>query len=46
VQVQFPDFLASLETHCLPGGTLYNVLNVPDPDTANRMMDRVRAYRV
>jgi hypothetical protein len=46
VQVGFPDFLAALEAHRLPGGVLYKVLDVPDSDTANRVMDRVRAYRV
>ncbi|MGO8734047.1 MAG: hypothetical protein ACLQVM_14835 [Terriglobia bacterium] len=46
VQVNFPDFLLALEAHRLPGGILYKVLGVPDSDTANRMMDRVRAYRL
>ncbi|SPE32231.1 hypothetical protein SBA2_670085 [Acidobacteriia bacterium SbA2] len=46
VQVHFPDFVAALEGRRLPGGVLYKVLDVPDLDTANRAMDRVRAYRV
>jgi hypothetical protein len=46
VQVDLPDFLLALEAHRLPGGVLYKVLGVPDSDTANRVMDRVRAYRV
>ena len=46
VQVGFTDFLLALEAHRLPGGILYKVLGVPDSDTANRVMDRVRAYRV
>ena len=46
VQVGFADFLLALEAHHLPGGILYKVLGVPDSDTANRVMDRVRAYRV
>jgi hypothetical protein len=46
VQVHFPDFLDALEGQRLPGGVLYKVLDVPDRDTANRVMDRVRAYRV
>jgi len=46
VQVGFPDFLAALYSHSLPGGILYKVLEVPDSDTANRVMDRVRTYRV
>lgn len=45
-QAEFPDFLAALQAHRLPGGVLYKVLNVPDADTANRVMDKVRAYRV
>ena len=45
VQVEFPDFLAALGTNRLIGGVMYKVLNVPDSDTANRAMDRVRAYR-
>ena len=45
VEVEFRDFLASLESNCLIGGVLYKVLHVPDSDTANRTMDRVRAYR-
>ena len=46
VHVGFPDFLLALEAHRLPGGILYKVLGVPDSDTANRVMDRVRAYRL
>jgi len=46
VQAHFPDFVAALNGHRLPGGVLYKVLDVPDRDTANRVMDRVRAYRV
>jgi hypothetical protein len=46
VQAHFPDFVAALDGHCLPGGVLYKVVDVPDRDTANRLMDRVRAYRV
>jgi hypothetical protein len=46
VQAHFPDFVAALDTHRLPGGVFYKVLDVPDSDTANRLMDRVRAYQV
>ncbi len=46
VQAHFPDFVAALDGHRLPGGVLYKVVDVPDRDTANRLMDRVRAYRV
>jgi len=46
VQVHLQDFVAALEGRRLPGGVLYKVLDVPDLDTANRTMDRVRAYRV
>jgi hypothetical protein len=45
VRVEFADFLAALGTSRLIGGVLYKVLNVPDSDTANRVMDRVRAYQ-
>jgi len=46
VRVEFADFLAALETRQLIGGVLYKVLNVPDSDSANRVMDRVHAYQV
>ena len=44
VKVEFPDFLAALDSHQLEGGVLYKVQHVPDVETANRTMDRVRAY--
>jgi hypothetical protein len=46
VQVGFQDFQAALASRHLPGGILYKVVGVPDRDTANRVMDGVRAYRV
>lgn len=46
VRADFPEFLAALEAHRLPGGVLYKVQDVPDPDTANRVMDQVRVYRI
>ncbi len=39
-------FLQKLERHELPGGVFYKVRNAPDPDSVNRLMDRVRDYRV
>lgn len=44
VKVGFADFIASLDAHRLQGGILYKVQHVPDVDTANRTMDRVRGY--
>jgi hypothetical protein len=38
-------FAEGLGSHTLPGGVLYQVQNVPDADTANRLMERVREYR-
>jgi hypothetical protein len=46
VNVEFPDFVAALESHRLEGGVLYKARHVPDVETANRTMDRVRAYAV
>ncbi len=46
VSVDFPSFTAALNAHSLTGGALYYVSGVPNPGTANRLMDRVRAYRV
>jgi hypothetical protein len=45
VRAEFPDFVAALESHQLEGGVLYKVQNVPDGETANRTLDRVRGYR-
>ena len=46
VGVSYADFTAALAAHTLTGGVLYHVSGVPDIDTANRMMEQVRAYRV
>jgi hypothetical protein len=46
VQAGFRDFQAALAAHRLPGGILYKVLGVPNADTANGLMDEVRAYRM
>lgn len=45
VEVAFPQFVEKLDRHELPCGVLYKVSKTPDLDTANRTMDRVRAYR-
>ncbi len=42
----YPAFVERLERHDLPGGVMYQVKNVPDVATANRCMEKVRAYRV
>jgi hypothetical protein len=44
VKAEYPEFLAALDSHQLEGGVLYKVMHVPDVDTANRTMDRVREY--
>jgi hypothetical protein len=45
VDAEFGDFIAAFERHALAGGVFYSIRDVPDPDTANRWMDRIRAYR-
>ena len=45
VQVDFPRFVQALEARRLCGGVFYRVTGAPDIATANRVMDRVRAYR-
>jgi hypothetical protein len=44
--VGYEQFAALLQKHALPGGVMYQVTQVPDADTANRLMEKVRAYRV
>jgi hypothetical protein len=39
-------FVERLARHDLPGGVIYQVQNVPDLAAANRLMEKVRAYRV
>ncbi len=46
VQTGFGEFTQRLDAGTLPGGVLYKVSGVPDVDTANRLMERVRGYRV
>ncbi len=45
VQVDFHRFVEKVGAHQLPGGVLYKVSGVPGADTANRLMEKVRAYR-
>jgi hypothetical protein len=42
----FDRFVDRLSRHALPGGVMYQVKGVPDVATANRLMEKVRAYRV
>jgi hypothetical protein len=42
----YETFDARLREHRLPGGVLYQVRDVPDIDTANRLMEQVRTYRI
>ena len=44
LSVGYEQFCESLRAGALSGGTLYDVAGVPDADTANRLMDEVRAY--
>jgi hypothetical protein len=46
VDTDFAAFTRAFECHGLAGGALYKVHGVPDADTANRWMDKVRAYRI
>ena len=46
VHAEYEPFVERLERHALPGGVLYKVNDVPDIDAANRLMEKVRAYRV
>ena len=45
VSADYARFVERLERRELPGGVLYQVRNVPDVAAANRLMERVRAYR-
>jgi hypothetical protein len=45
VSVPYDVFRKGLERSELMGGVLYRVSRVPDLETANRLMDTVRAYR-
>ncbi len=46
VRAEFADFVEKLDRHQLAGGVFYQVRGVPDMDTANRCMEKVRSYRV
>jgi hypothetical protein len=46
VQTDFAEFIEKLNHHALTGGVLYHVTGAPDAATANRCMEKVRAYRV
>lgn len=41
----YEQFANRLRNRMLPGGVIYNVTDVPDVATANRLMEQVRAYR-
>ena len=45
VSVDWARFTERLDRHSLPGGVLYQVTQVPSIAAANRLMERVRAYR-
>jgi hypothetical protein len=46
VFADYPSFVERLRRRELPGGVLYHVKNVPDVAAANRLMERVREYRL
>jgi hypothetical protein len=46
IMVDYQEFTESLQRHELAGGVFYYVSGAPDIDSANRCMEKVRAYRV
>jgi hypothetical protein len=46
VRADYPSFAERLARRALPGGIIYVVRDVPDAPTANRCMEKVRAYRI
>ncbi len=46
VHAEFGGFCKALEAGRLAGGILYSVAGAPDADSANRCMEKVRAYSV
>ncbi len=46
VNADYERFVERLGSRQLPGGVLYKVRGAPDVNAANRLMERVRAYRV
>jgi len=45
VETDVEPFTEKLDRHTLPGGVLYKVRGLPDVAAANRLMEKVRAYR-
>ncbi len=45
LSVGYQEFRSALAGHGLTGGVLYDVQGVPDVDTANDLMEQVRAHR-
>lgn len=45
VDCRWDEFVRDLDAHRLPGNVLYQVSGAPSVAEANRMMERVRAYR-
>ncbi len=45
VFAEYEEFAHRLRRRDLPGGVIYQVKNVPDVGTANRLMEEVRKYR-
>lgn len=45
VNARYNDFVSCLEAKRLTGGVLYRISGVPNADTANFLMDRIRKYR-
>ncbi len=43
-ECSYPELEKALTDHTLTGGVFYYVNEVPDADTANRCMDRVRSF--
>jgi hypothetical protein len=46
VFADYPKFVERLDRRDLPGGVMYQVNSVPDIATANRLMEKVREYRL
>jgi hypothetical protein len=46
VETDVEPFTEKLDRHTLPGGVLYKVRGLPDVAAVNRLMEKVRAYRV
>lgn len=46
VPCKWDEFVRDLNGHTLPGGVMYGISGAPSVDEANRVMERVREYRV